>query len=108
MFTEKLLIDEGHLLFWNVCFSYFQAIGYREFDLTPSGIADYIQQLPFPVLSSNIDASKEPALKSALNRSTVLNVGGENIGIVGYTYGDAATNSQIGELPALIYTTPLN
>lgn len=74
------------------------AIGYREFDINPSGVARFIQHLPFPVISSNIDAGDEPELQSVLSGSAVINLDGENVGVVGYTYGDGAMNTNIGEL----------
>ncbi|XP_072024183.1 snake venom 5'-nucleotidase-like [Amphiura filiformis] len=74
------------------------ALGYKEFDLTPDGIVDYIKQLPFPLLSSNIDATEEPDLEKELVSSAVVNVGGANIGVVGYTYGEGTVNADIGSI----------
>ena len=61
-------------------------------------MARFIQHLPFPVISSNIDAGDEPELQSVLSGSAVINLDGENVGVVGYTYGDGAMNTNIGKL----------
>ena len=51
------------------------------------GLGAFLDDLAgaFPVLSANLELNNEPALQGKLQRSVVLTVGGEDIGIVGYT-----------------------
>ncbi|KAJ8023884.1 5'-nucleotidase [Holothuria leucospilota] len=60
-------------------------LGNHEFDLGVEGIVRFLKNVSFAVVSSNIDSSREPELEALLQRSVVLSVGGEMIGIVGYT-----------------------
>ncbi|XP_033099228.1 snake venom 5'-nucleotidase-like [Anneissia japonica] len=62
------------------------ALGNHEFDNNPDGLAPFLKEVNFAVLSSNMDASAEPVLTGLTNKSTILKVGGENIGIIGYTF----------------------
>lgn len=61
-------------------------LGNHEFDLNPDGLAPFLRDVDFPVVSANIDASLEPIIEGLLSKSVILNVGGEYIGVVGYTY----------------------
>lgn len=62
------------------------AIGNHEFDLGNAKLIEFLRNVTFPVLSSNIDASSEPELEALFQKSVVLSVSGEMIGIVGYTF----------------------
>eukprot|EP00794_Sanderia_malayensis_P002836 gene2836-3279_t len=62
-------------------------IGNHEFDMGPGQLASFLKLLNFSVVSSNMDVSKEPTWPKTgnlFNKSLVLNVGGERIGVVGY------------------------
>ncbi|XP_038059746.1 snake venom 5'-nucleotidase-like [Patiria miniata] len=74
------------------------AIGNHEFDNAPEGLSQFLTDVPFPVLSSNIDASLEPSIDGLFHKSTVLTVGGQKIGIVGYTYARTPEISTTGKL----------
>lgn len=63
------------------------AVGNHEFDLGPAALGTFVDAVGLPVLSANIDASREPLL-AGLAKSTILEVGGERIGIVGLTTTD--------------------
>ncbi|XP_072037104.1 snake venom 5'-nucleotidase-like [Amphiura filiformis] len=71
-----------------------QALGNHEFDLTPDGLAPFLKDVQFPVISCNTDASEEPVIDGLFNKSVVLTVGGEQIGVVGYTYSRTSEISQ--------------
>lgn len=73
------------------------AVGNHEFDEGPDTLADFIEDTQFPVLSSNIDASKHEKLKGLLKPYSVILVDGEKIGIVGYTTEDTAFISRPGD-----------
>jgi 2',3'-cyclic-nucleotide 2'-phosphodiesterase (5'-nucleotidase family) len=69
------------------------AIGNHEFDFGPDVLADFIlgfPSSPAPFLSANLDVSREPRLQALADqgrivRSTVVEAGGERLGIVGAT-----------------------
>ncbi len=75
-----------------------QALGNHEFDLTPDGLAPYLKDVDFDVISCNIDASKEPVIDGLFEKSVVKTVGGEQIGVVGYTHSRTNEISQSREL----------
>ncbi|KAK2178266.1 hypothetical protein NP493_550g03022 [Ridgeia piscesae] len=71
-------------------------LGNHEFDAGVGSLTTFLHNLTFPVVSANIDASKEPTLAACFTKSTILNVTGEMIGIVGYTTPDTkATSNQV-------------
>ncbi|MGD2146044.1 MAG: 5'-nucleotidase C-terminal domain-containing protein, partial [Anaerolineae bacterium] len=61
------------------------AVGNHEFDSGPAALGDFIELADFPVLSANIDASAEPTLAGLIEAYTVLDVGGEQVGVFGLT-----------------------
>ncbi|XP_033635029.1 5'-nucleotidase-like [Asterias rubens] len=60
-------------------------LGNHEFDNGPDGLTQFLNDLDAQVVCANLDASNEPAIDGLFTKSTVLAVGGEKIGIVGYT-----------------------
>ncbi|MCK0166346.1 5'-nucleotidase/apyrase family protein [Jannaschia sp. S6380] len=73
------------------------AVGNHEFDDGPEGLADFVKQVEFPVLSANIDVSQNNALAGEIGKSTVLEVGGERIGIVSVLAEDTPETSSPGD-----------
>ncbi|KAI8507975.1 5'-nucleotidase [Branchiostoma belcheri] len=69
------------------------AIGNHEFDDGVPELNRFLRLTNFTVLSANIDATREPEF----HRSVTLNVGGERIGIVGYTTEDTPAISKPGD-----------
>lgn len=74
-----------------------QTIGNHEFDNGPSQLAEYVKNASFPVVSANIDASNEPLLKDLIKKSTILEVQGQKIGIVGVTTPETPITSSPGD-----------
>ena len=74
-----------------------QTIGNHEFDNGPSQLAEYIKNASFPVVSANIDTSNEPLLKDLIKPSTILEIGGQKIGIVGVTTPETPITSSPGD-----------
>ena len=74
-----------------------QTIGNHEFDNGPGQLAEYIKNASFPVVSANIDASAEPLLKDILKKSTVLEVRGQKVAIVGVTTPETPITSSPGD-----------
>ncbi|CAM3461701.1 5'-nucleotidase C-terminal domain-containing protein [Hydrogenibacillus schlegelii] len=92
-------------------------IGNHEFDKGPEGLAKFVKDAPFPVLSANIDFGEEPALgglvETTIGESTidelssnlggkiypavVLDVNGEKVGLFGLTTPETAFISSPGE-----------
>ncbi|WP_298293175.1 bifunctional metallophosphatase/5'-nucleotidase [uncultured Litoreibacter sp.] len=63
-------------------------VGNHEFDDGPEVLAGFMASVNFPVLMSNADVSGEPALAGKLAKSTVIERGGEKIGLIGLTPQD--------------------
>ena len=72
------------------------AVGNHEFDDGPANLAHFIERVNFPVVSANIDATGDPDLAGHIQPYTILEVGGEKIGIVGYTTEETAILSSPG------------
>ena len=60
-------------------------VGNHEFDDGPEVLKGFMDSVQFPVLMSNADVSAEPLLADTLMKSTVIERGGERIGMIGLT-----------------------
>lgn len=60
-------------------------VGNHEFDDGPEVLRGFMDSVQFPVLMSNADVSAEPLLADTLMKSTVIERGGEQIGMIGLT-----------------------
>lgn len=78
------------------------AVGNHEFDDGPQGLRGFLDAVEFPVLSANIDVSSEPALKGLVGKSVVIDVAGEQVGIVSVLAVDTPETSSPG--PNVIFT----
>ncbi|XP_041352269.1 snake venom 5'-nucleotidase-like [Gigantopelta aegis] len=72
------------------------AIGNHEFDRRVEGLVPFLEGANFSVVSSNIDATKEPRLRGLFSARHIVSVGGELIGIIGYTTTETQYISQPG------------
>ncbi len=64
----------------------YQAFGNHEFDDSIPGLVPFLEAATFPVISCNIDDSKEPSIQGKYKKShTVQLKDGRKIGIIGYT-----------------------
>ena len=63
-------------------------VGNHEFDDGPEVLASFMSAVEFPILMSNADVSAEPLLANTLAKSTVIERGGEKIGLIGLTPED--------------------
>ncbi len=63
-------------------------VGNHEFDDGPEVLRGFMDAVEFPVLMSNADVSAEPLLSDVLSKSTVIERGGEKIGLIGLTPQD--------------------
>ncbi|MBB5723082.1 5'-nucleotidase [Loktanella ponticola] len=72
-------------------------VGNHEFDDGPEVLAGFMDAVEFPVLMSNADVSSEPLLADKLAKSTVIERGGEKIGLIGLTPEDTAELASPGD-----------
>ncbi len=63
-------------------------VGNHEFDDGPEVLRGFMDAVGFPVLMSNADVSAEDKLAGVLQKSTVIERGGEKIGLIGLTPQD--------------------
>ncbi|SMY09926.1 bifunctional metallophosphatase/5'-nucleotidase [Flavimaricola marinus] len=60
-------------------------VGNHEFDDGPEVLRGFVDSVEFPVLMSNAEFAGEPLLHEAIMPSTVIERGGERIGLIGLT-----------------------
>lgn len=85
-----------------------QTIGNHEFDLGIEGLANFLGNVTFPVVSCNLNVDLEPTLNGLFTKSVILTVGGEKIGIVGYTFHGTPDLSSTGNAFYILITTVMN
>ena len=81
-------------------------VGNHEFDDGPEVLRGFMDALKFPVLMSNADVSREELLAGVLQKSTVIEVGGEKLGLIGLTPQDTDELASPG--PNVVFTDPVN
>ncbi|WP_298494967.1 5'-nucleotidase C-terminal domain-containing protein [uncultured Maritimibacter sp.] len=79
-------------------------VGNHEFDDGPEVLAGFMDAVDFPVLMSNADVSGEPLLADKIAKSTVIEKGGEKIGLIGLTPVDTPDLSSPGA--NIVFTQP--
>jgi len=72
-------------------------VGNHEFDDGPEVLRGFMDTVNFPVLMSNADVSGEPLLAGKLAKSTVIERGGERLGLIGLTPQDTGDLSSPGD-----------
>jgi 5'-nucleotidase len=72
------------------------AVGNHEFDEGPAGLANLADRVSFPLVSGNLDVSREASLIGKVENHVVLDVGGEKIGIVSALATDTVDISSPG------------
>lgn len=84
------------LAFMNLIGYQAMAVGNHEFDRGPVALARFASLAAFPLLAANLDVSDEPRLVSLLRPWTIIDVGGERIGVIGAVPEDLASISNPG------------
>ncbi len=79
-------------------------VGNHEFDDGPEVLASFIDAINFPILMSNAYVSGEPLLADKIAKSTVIERGGEKIGLIGLTPQDTDELASPGK--NVIFTDP--
>jgi len=71
-------------------------LGNHEFNEGPVGLAKFAEELTFPLLSANLDFTGEPLLAGEVRSYVIVEVGGEQVGIIGLTTESTAWSSNPG------------
>lgn len=80
-------------------------VGNHEFDDGPEVLRGFMDAVEFPILMSNADVSGEEVLATKLLKSTVIERGGEKLGLIGLTPEDTDELSSPG--PNVHFTDPV-
>ncbi|MBV2360086.1 5'-nucleotidase/apyrase family protein [Thalassococcus sp. CAU 1522] len=80
-------------------------VGNHEFDDGPEVLRGFVDAVEFPILMSNADISGEPLLAGAIQKSVVIERGGEKIGMIGLTPEDTDELASPG--PNVTFTDPV-
>jgi len=80
-------------------------VGNHEFDDGPEVLRGFVDTVGFPVLMSNADYSGEALLSDAIQKSVVIERGGEKLGLIGLTPIDTDELSSPG--PNVVFTDPV-
>ncbi|WP_170473017.1 bifunctional metallophosphatase/5'-nucleotidase [Ruegeria arenilitoris] len=80
-------------------------VGNHEFDDGPEVLRGFIDSVDFPVLMSNADIKDEELLTDKIKKSTVIEIGGEKIGLVGLTPEDTHDLASPG--PNITFSDPV-
>ncbi|HEY5719898.1 MAG TPA: 5'-nucleotidase C-terminal domain-containing protein [Gammaproteobacteria bacterium] len=110
--ANSILVDGGDQFQGSLFYTYYKgkaaaemmtALGYdamtvgnHEFDDGPEVLRGFMDAVGFPILLANADISKEPQLAGVLMPSTVIEAGGEKIGLIGLTPQDTTEISSPG------------
>ncbi|WP_136683561.1 bifunctional metallophosphatase/5'-nucleotidase [Falsirhodobacter xinxiangensis] len=81
------------------------AVGNHEFDDGPAELAKFEAAVDMPLLMANADVSQEPLLAGKFAKSTVLERGGQKIGVIGLTPQDNPELASPG--PNVNFTDPV-
>ena len=81
-------------------------VGNHEFDDGPEVLRGFIDTVDFPVLMSNADVSGEPLLADKIAKSTIIERGGEKIGLIGLTPEDTDELASPGK--NITFSVPAN
>lgn len=72
-------------------------LGNHEFDEGDEVLAGFVQSLEFPVVTANVDFSESPFLAGLIEPYTILDVGGEQIGVIGLVTPESDILSSPGD-----------
>jgi len=81
------------------------SFGNHEFNLGPGPLADFLGGARFQVLGANVDVSAEPRLQGRFTPWTIVELGGQRIGVFGLVTPDTAFISNPG--PTVRFTDPV-
>jgi len=118
---DALLVDGGDQFQGSLFYTYYKGavaaeimnslqydgmtVGNHEFDDGPEVLRGFMDKVEFPVLMSNADVSKEPALANKLMKSIVIEKAGQKIGLIGLTPENTPELASPGK--AIIFSDPV-
>jgi 5'-nucleotidase len=88
---------QADLEFYNAMGYEAMAVGNHEFDKGPQILADFITRANFPVISANVVAAAGSPLAGLIRPNTIIEKGGQRIGIFSLTPEDTGVLSQAGD-----------
>ncbi len=80
-------------------------VGNHEFNHGPETLRAFVEAAEFPVLMANADISAEPQLSDVIERTVILERGGERLGFIGITPQNNGELSSPG--PNITFTDPI-
>ncbi|WP_170443333.1 bifunctional metallophosphatase/5'-nucleotidase [Ruegeria arenilitoris] len=80
-------------------------VGNHEFDDGPEVLAGFVDAVEFPILMSNANIENEELLTDRIKKLTVIEVGGEKIGLIGLTPEDTDELASPG--PNVVFSDPV-
>ncbi|MDJ0828083.1 MAG: bifunctional metallophosphatase/5'-nucleotidase [Rhodobacter sp.] len=80
-------------------------VGNHEFDDGPEVLRGFVDSVDFPILMSNADLTGEPLLHDAILPATIIERGGERLGLIGLTPEDTGELSSPG--PTVVFSDPV-
>ncbi len=81
-------------------------VGNHEFDDGPEVLKGFVDTVEFPILMSNADLSGEAMLNDIIQKSVIIEQGGEKIGLIGLTPQDTPELASPG--PNIVFTDPVD
>ncbi|MBS9717088.1 bifunctional metallophosphatase/5'-nucleotidase [Pseudohalocynthiibacter aestuariivivens] len=81
-------------------------VGNHEFDDGPEVLRGFMDSIDFPILMSNANYSREALLSGTLQKSVVIERGGEKLGLIGLTPQDTDELASPG--PNIVFTDPVD
>jgi len=81
-------------------------VGNHEFDDGPEVLRGFMDSIDFPILMSNADFSREALLSGTLEKSVIIERGGEKLGLIGLTPQDTDELASPGS--NIIFTDPVD
>lgn len=73
-----------------------QTIGNHEFDKGDAALVEYAKRAKFPLIGCNLDMTAYPSLRPWIKPSTIINVGGQKVGVVGVITDDLPNLTTLG------------
>lgn len=84
-------------------FLFLKTFGNLEFSDGLDVLSSFLEDINFDMVSANLNATLDPEFESLFNKSTVLEVDGQKIGIVGYTHEQVNVIAILGKVSLLSY-----
>ncbi|KAK0095135.1 hypothetical protein PV326_009160 [Microctonus aethiopoides] len=85
------------------------SLGNHEFDEGPEGLVPFINAATFPIVTANLNLTREPQLAATkLKNSVILNVAGHKVGVIGYLTPETKIISSSGDVEFLDEVKSIN